>query len=229
MQFLLLDLRMEQHMNTYKTLSTKVMEGPMQNKFIELRQKHPVFTYEKYEITDLSDRISIVFTFHLGDFATFTPRWEFLKKHSEVNYEKEEIIQRLAFNLGLVELISYWKCACSPLVKIEAGYVDKEQIDWWKRQYYLGLGEFFYTNGIETSLENFMEIEVAEEQTKKLQPDGKSQKDGKNLEDINDLAYGKGLTGHKGLTEDIFKTDFEKAGCLIPIGGGRIPLLQWNS
>ncbi len=132
----------------------------MQDKFLELRKKHPVFTYEKYEIKDLTDKLSITYYFSLGESICFTPKWEFKKKHKEINYEKEATVHHLAFNLGLVELISYWKCACSPLVQIKAGYINEEQIKWWKMQYFLGLGEFFYTNKIETSREDFMNIEV---------------------------------------------------------------------
>lgn len=164
----------------------------MQNKFILLREKHPVFTYEKYEIADLGDRLAITYFFHLGEDILFTPTWEFRKKHTEINYENEEIVRNLAFWLGLVELISYWKCACPPLVKIQAGYINREQIDWWKQQYFLGLGEFFYTNGIETDIEAFMQVEVT-----------------CTAEDNPDTAAKN------------FRTVFEKSGCLIPIGGGK--------
>ena len=132
----------------------------MQNRFYELREKHPVFTYDKYELLDHEDRLSITYFFSMGDYVTFTPKWEFVKKHTDFNYEQEEIVHKLAFQLGLVELISYWKCACSPLVQIKAGFLDEEQIAWWKSQYYLGLGEFFYTNRIQSSIEEFMKIEI---------------------------------------------------------------------
>lgn len=132
----------------------------MQNKFKELREKHPVFTYEKYKITDQGDRLKITYDFRLGDTQIFAPSWEFAKKHPDINYEKEPVVEQLAFNLGLVELISYWKCACPGLVRVKAGYISEEQITWWKQQYYLGLGEFFYTNGIETDMETFMKVEV---------------------------------------------------------------------
>ncbi len=135
----------------------------MQDKFIELRNTHPVFTYDKYEIVNQTERLLVTFYFSLGDSVTFTPRWEFVKKHTEVNYEQEEIVNKLVFNLGMVELISYWKCACSPTLRIKAGFIDEEQIRWWKKQYYLGLGEFFYTNQIDTSLEDFMKVEVLAE------------------------------------------------------------------
>lgn len=139
----------------------------MQNRYYELREKHPVFTYDRYEIENMEDRIRITYYFSLGDFVTFTPKWEFSKKHTEINYTQEEIVDKLAFQLGLVELISYWKCACSPLVQIKAGYIDEEQIKWWKDQYYLGLGEFFYTNQITTNQTDFMTIEVLGDKTEK--------------------------------------------------------------
>lgn len=208
----------------------------MQNKFQELREKHPVFTYERYEIADRKDKLSITYYFNLGDSVTFTPRWEFSKKHKDINYEKEEIIHKLAFQLGLVELISYWKCACSPQVRIQAGSIDEEQIAWWKMQYFLGLGEFFYTNKIETDLLDFMRMECCYEPA-----DIKDVKSGdakvgdikeedveaedvksenvntENIKSENIKAY--------GVKEDMFKTDFVKSGCLIPVGGGKDSLV----
>lgn len=174
----------------------------MQIRFNELRGKHPVFTYEKYEITDCFDKIIITYYFSMGDFVTFTPKWEFIKKHTDINYEQEEVINKLAFNLGLVELISYWKCACAPLVRIKAGFIDEEQINWWKMQYFLGLGEFFYTNEIEVSMEDFMMIEVS----------GETSDIDDEPEVINEKAR---------LNTPSYRTNFEKTGSLIPIGGGK--------
>lgn len=72
-----------------------------------------------------------------------------------------ESIENLVFHIGMVELISYWKAACPPKVVIMPHSLLPEQIDWWKKQYFHGLGEFFYLNGIHTSAESFMEIESA--------------------------------------------------------------------
>lgn len=159
----------------------------MQDKFNELREKHLVFTYDKYDIIDQGDKLVITYYFNIDGLAVFTPKWEFRKKHAEINYENEETVNQLAFQLGLVELISYWKCACPPTVRIKAGELDSEQIDWWKQQYYLGLGEFFYTNGIETSVQEFMRLESC----------GVTEKE----------AY--------------YKSEKNKNGCMIPIGGGK--------
>lgn len=57
-----------------------------------------------------------------------------------------------------MELVSYWKIACPPKVKILCGTISAEQADWWKEQYKEGLGEFFYRNGIPVT-PDFMEIE----------------------------------------------------------------------
>lgn len=170
----------------------------MQNKFIELREKHPVFIYDKYEITDQADKIKIRFHFRFGEDIRFTPTWEFTKKHTDINYENEDIVNKLAFNLGMVELISYWKSACSPSVIIKAGFIDEEQIKWWKNQYFLGLGEFFYTNGIETDEETFMKIEVACEKNPFMATN-------------QNISSG----------SNSFHSEFEKSGCMIPIGGGK--------
>jgi hypothetical protein len=70
----------------------------------------------------------------------------------------DEVIENIVFHIGMVELISYWKTACPPKVIIRSGYLNKEQIDWWKKLYFNGLGEFFYLNGIETDMDSFMEI-----------------------------------------------------------------------
>jgi hypothetical protein len=137
----------------------------MQEKFEMLRKKHPVITYESFDIENTADKLIITYSFSLGDEISFRPRWEFLKKHKDIDYEKEDIVRSLAFNLGMVELISYWKCACPPLVLIKAGYLNEEQISWWKYQYFLGLGEFFYTNDINTNIDDFMRVEVMAEPT----------------------------------------------------------------
>ena len=48
----------------------------------------------------------------------------------------------------MVELVSYWKLTCSPKVVINCACLDEVQINWWKKLYLNGLGEFLYTNGI---------------------------------------------------------------------------------
>ena len=69
------------------------------------------------------------------------------------------LLDNLVFHIGMIELISYWKIACPKDVVIKPYTIDEEQIRWWKKLYFNGLGEFFYVNGIKTSINEFMHIE----------------------------------------------------------------------
>ncbi|MCK9618679.1 MAG: hypothetical protein M0R21_12695 [Lentimicrobiaceae bacterium] len=62
----------------------------------------------------------------------------------------------------MIELVSYWKATCSPKVYIKPAFLSGEQLLWWKKLYYKGLGEFFYLNSINTSQGEFMEIETSD-------------------------------------------------------------------
>ena len=68
------------------------------------------------------------------------------------------LAQDLVFSLGLVELISYWKCVCPPEIVVHCGHLNCDEIDWWKRLWYHGLGEFFYCNEIATNFDDFVRV-----------------------------------------------------------------------
>lgn len=130
--------------------------------YTDLRKKYPEFVYHGYEIGEDDSRVGIVYDFEIPGLASFHPTWEFPKKPGETRCFRENgTFRKLAFSLGMVELISYWKTACPPVVTVEAGSLDGEQILWWKDLYFNGLGEFYYTNGIEENQEDFMEIRSA--------------------------------------------------------------------
>ena len=127
--------------------------------YTELRKRYPEFVYRGYEIEESADRVGIVYDLEIPGLASFHPTWEFPKKRGEQRCFKENgTFQKLVFSLGMVELISYWKTACPPVVKVEAGSLTEEQCEWWKDLYFNGLGEFYYTNGIREDQQHFMEI-----------------------------------------------------------------------
>lgn len=72
----------------------------------------------------------------------------------------EKQLQTLAFHIGMVELVSYWKMACPKMVVVLPYALTEQQKLWWKKLYYNGLGEFFYLNGITCSEADFMNIET---------------------------------------------------------------------
>jgi len=67
-------------------------------------------------------------------------------------------IDNLVFHLGLMEIPSYWKATCSPKIVIEAGFLNKDQIKWWKNLIINGMGQFFYENKIDWRSPNFLKI-----------------------------------------------------------------------
>lgn len=127
-------------------------------KFNKFRTQYDTFIYKSYEILDQGEEIILNYTFEIPGLTTFTPKTKIFKKEILVNNIEDEFISNLAFHIGLIELISYWKCTCSPNVIIECGFLNDEQINWFKKLYYYGLGELFFTNGISTSISEFMSI-----------------------------------------------------------------------
>lgn len=70
-----------------------------------------------------------------------------------------EQLESLAFHIGLVELVSYWKLACPKTIVVKPYDLKLCQKKWWRHLYYQGLGEFRYLNGIDCSKHDFLRIE----------------------------------------------------------------------
>ncbi len=156
----------------------------------ELREKYRTFRYTDYTYSIKDGILHIVYSFVTDGLASFSPEW---KIPVTADYaDNAEVLDRLVFSLGMVELISYWKTACPPEVLIECGRLNEVQAAWWKKLYYNGLGEFFYVNKIEADPDDFMEIKC---------------------------TAGKKGTEQDDNTPAALSGDFR--GCLVPVGGGK--------
>jgi hypothetical protein len=134
-----------------------------QDKFNHFREEYPYMEYVGYEADIDNDGIHVKYEFNLAGHYTFRPGFSIPRKNFFKNFPTTEVLQspiyqNLLFHIGLIEFISYWKAACPPQVIIKGHKLTEEQVSWWKNVYYQGLGEFFYTNKIETSLPEFMHI-----------------------------------------------------------------------
>ena len=67
-------------------------------------------------------------------------------------------MNNLVFNLGLIEMFSYWKTTCAPEIVIKAGHLDARQVNWWQDLLIKGLGQFFFENKIDFRSKNFVRI-----------------------------------------------------------------------
>ena len=82
----------------------------------ELRRKHGSFIYHSYEFTEQDGSTLLRFHFSIDEYH-FYPGWTFPEKFSGLTFDRE-LADRIAFSLGMAELVSYWKCACPPVVEL---------------------------------------------------------------------------------------------------------------
>ena len=127
--------------------------------YIQLRKLFPVFTYRNFFYSVKDEHLSVIFDFNISDKYFFNPELHFDLKRLSGALPAKNVLDNLIFNLGMIELISYWKLSCSPLLVIKPNSISDQQIAFWKKLYYHGLGEFFYTNSIDAGFSDFMHIE----------------------------------------------------------------------
>lgn len=129
------------------------------SKFEKLRKEYRFFEFQSYSFQLKNKTFQAEFVFNIEGEIWFKPTIK-IPERDFCNFEKLSIneIENLVFHIGMVELISYWKAACPPKVVIKCHQLSFEQINWWKKLYFNGLGEFFYLNGIETNKDSFMDI-----------------------------------------------------------------------
>ncbi|MBP5516191.1 MAG: UDP-N-acetylmuramoyl-L-alanine--D-glutamate ligase [Bacteroidales bacterium] len=130
-----------------------------QKNYNTYRQMFPVFIYESFQYDVQPDGLHIAFCFRLNDALAFRPT-AVVPARSFLHPERlsKATLDTLVFNIGMIELISYWKAYCPPTVVVKPFSLSDGQIAFWKKLYFNGLGEFFYTNGINATQDDFMTI-----------------------------------------------------------------------
>ncbi|MFH1841561.1 MAG: hypothetical protein ABH800_02265 [Candidatus Nealsonbacteria bacterium] len=123
------------------------------------RKKYPKFFYKGYFCKVSNGDLKIAFEFQTGKNVFFKPEIN-IKNIDKARLERigKKELNNLVFHLGLMEIPTYWKAACSSEIVIEAGYLNKEQIVWWKDLIIKGMGQFFYENKIDWRTPGFLKI-----------------------------------------------------------------------
>lgn len=124
-----------------------------------LRNKYPKFIYKNFDYKVINGDLKIVFNFIIEPDISFKP--EIIIKRVEekiLNRIDNRVLNNLIFHLGLIEIPTYWKSTCSPEIEIQAGYLNAEQIIWWKKLIISGMGQFFYENKIDWRPKSFLTI-----------------------------------------------------------------------
>ena len=123
-----------------------------------LRVQYPVFVYEAYHYEEGPDGLRVWFDFSMGD-VVFHPTATVERRPFLDFGLGAEVLDRIVFDIGMAELVSYWKCACPPMVEVRCGSLTDSEKAFWCKLYWNGLGEFYYTNGISETPEAFMNVE----------------------------------------------------------------------
>ncbi len=127
-------------------------------KYAELRERYSEFLYEAFHHEWTAEGLRLWFDFRMGD-VVFHPEALIEARPFLSRDVPTPVLDRMVFDIGMIELISYWKCACPPTVKVLCGALTDEQTAFWRKLYWNGLGEFFYTNGISESQDGFLRVE----------------------------------------------------------------------
>lgn len=125
-----------------------------------LRRRHPRFAYRACHATVRDNCISFDADFEIEPDLKFRSQITIPYRDNEwLLALGDDVIDNLAFHLGLMEIPSYWKATCSPRITVEAGPLDEVQLTWWQELLIDGLGEFFFTNGVDFTAADFVTIE----------------------------------------------------------------------
>ncbi|MFH1462422.1 MAG: hypothetical protein ABIG08_01910 [bacterium] len=151
------------------------------DKLKTLREKYPKFVYQNYSwqisknphtktSTVRGKDLEIFFDFKIEPDIYFKPKIT-IKDINRVQLKPFlKQLDNMVFHLGLIEMISYWKATCSPLIEIKAGFLNAEQIKWWKDLILNGMGQFFYENKINFTKSNFLTIRSAQNAAREAIP-----------------------------------------------------------
>ncbi len=107
--------------------------------FNKLRNTYKEFIYKNYNIIENEDIVKIEYCFEIPNLSTFTPTIEIEKRNIKFKSINNDYVKNIVFNIGMIELISYWKCVCPKKIIVECGFLNEEQIQWFKKLYYYGL------------------------------------------------------------------------------------------
>jgi len=134
-----------------------------------LRKLYPQFVYEDFSFSFKKRGVEILFFYSLKNKKEINFRHRiFIKNVKKENFlKRKDLLKWAIFNLGMIEILNYWKATSSPQIIIKNYYLDKNQIKWWKEIILKGMGQYFYENKLNWKEKNFLEIKC-ETKEKKL-------------------------------------------------------------
>ena len=133
-------------------------------KFNEYRKKYTEIIFDKYSYEIKDNKLLIKYHYEIPKLSEFNSEYR-IPIGSIKEYVNKQYLDYLIFQVGMIELLSYIKCVCPENIIIKASYISEEQIKFFKKIYYNGLGEYLYINGINIEEDDLFKIKC---QSKKI-------------------------------------------------------------
>lgn len=138
----------------------------MNTKFNEFRNSYKEIIYKEYLVDDIDNDLVITYIFEIPGLTVFKPTISFSKDLIKNSFINDNLMNKIIFHIGMIELISYYKCCCPKRIVVEAGYLSDYDKSWFKKLFYNGLGEFLYKNNIDISEDDLFEFVIKGEEIK---------------------------------------------------------------
>lgn len=125
-----------------------------------LREKYPVFKYNSFSLEKAEGGIRLSFDFEIEGLCRFCPDTLIVTENLKIlNDPFSPMARKIAFFIGMTELVSYYKAVLSPKVIISCGKMTKADKEFFIKLYHNGLSEFFYTNNINIEKDKLLSFE----------------------------------------------------------------------
>jgi hypothetical protein len=119
------------------------------NTLQKLQKNHKKFIYRGYEYSFHNGFLEIEFHYRMEPELVFRSRVRIEGiRETEFKRTPKELVDNAVFHLGLVDLLSYWKSSCAPIIEICPHALNKRQRTFWKKVIKKGMGQFFFENNI---------------------------------------------------------------------------------
>ncbi len=122
-------------------------------KTLDELSRYDKFIYDNFMVNYNDDSIAIDYAYEIVGLKKFNHHLVLPCSNKKID---KEYVEKLAFNIGLLEMISYWKATISKNVFINCGLINKEQEEFFRKIFYYGLGEFFYVNELSPDYDDFI-------------------------------------------------------------------------
>ena len=127
------------------------------NRVAVLRERYPRFIFDSFSVSRVDAQVIVDYYYSVPPDLQFKSTITFHHVPPE-RFVSSDSIVNLLFQVGLIELFSYWKAVCSPVIEIRAGHLNADQLEWWNSLLLNGMGEYFYVNRIPFTTPAFVTI-----------------------------------------------------------------------